>query len=250
MNSTTIAFILTFIAGFSTLLGTVFIFKKNSKNMVKYALAFASGVMISVSVTDLIPEGIILLNNENGKDRGFILLTIFILVGLLLSAIIDKIIPENNKVYDKKLYKVGIFMVIAIIVHNIPEGIATFLSSASNLTLGITITVAIALHNIPEGISISVPVYEATKSRKKAILYTFISGMSEPVGALLAFLFLKPIITDTIMGIILGIIAGIMTHISVFQLLPTALKYKNKRKTMLFFLIGFIFMIISHILLN
>ncbi len=206
--------------------------------------------VVDVSFTDLIPEGISLLTLDQGKNRGFIFLILFIIIGLLISVIIDKLIPESSEAYDKKLYKVGIFSMIAIIVHNIPEGIATFLSSATNLSLGIAITIAIALHNIPEGISISVPVYQATKNRSKAIGYTFISGMSEPVGAILAFLILKPIITNTIMGSILAIIAGIMTHISMFQLLPTSLKYKEKGKTIIFFIIGFVFMIFSHLLLN
>ncbi len=251
MNNVTIAFILTFIAGFSTLLGSLFVFiKKDGQKLVKYALAFAAGVMISVSFTDLIPEGFALLTLDQGKNRGFIFLILFIIIGLLISVIIDKLIPESHNVYDKKLYKVGIFSMIAIIVHNIPEGIATFLSSATDLSLGIAITIAIALHNIPEGISISIPVYQATMNRKKAIWYTFISGMSEPIGAILAFLILKPIITNTIMGSILAIIAGIMTHISMFQLLPTSLKYKEKGRTLLFFIIGFVFMIFSHLLLN
>ena len=137
---------------------------------------------------------------------------------------------------------------IAIIIHNIPEGIATYISSETNLKLGISITIAIAMHNIPEGISIAMPVYYATGNKKKAIVLTFISGMSEPLGALLAYLFLKPIVNDTIMGGLFAIIAGIMTYISVIELLPSALQYKEKKKTIISFLIGIIFMYVNHVL--
>jgi len=251
MSNITIAFILTFIAGLSTMLGSILIFLKDKRGVVlKYSLSFAAGVMICVSTIDLIPESIELLFNRN-KNQTFILIFIFMATGIIISYIIDKCIPENqtqNK--NNNLLKVGVFSMIAIILHNIPEGIATFLSSATNIKLGIALTIAIALHNIPEGISISIPIFKATKSRKKALLYTFVSGMSEPFGAILAYLLLAPIINDTIMGILLALIAGIMIHIGSIKLLPTALNYNNKKRTLLFFIIGILFMYLSHTLMN
>lgn len=243
-------FILTSIAGLSTLLGTVFIFFKISKDkLIKYALAFASGVMISVSFNDLIPESLNYIITSISKDQSFILLIIFIFIGIIIAFTLDTIIPNKNT-ENKKLYRVGVFSALAIIIHNLPEGIITYLSSTQNLQLGIALTIAIALHNIPEGISISVPIYSATKSKKTAILYTLISAMAEPVGAILAFTFLQNIINDLIMGLILATTAGIMLYIGIFELLPTSFKYKEKYKTIVFFIIGFIFMIISHILMN
>ncbi len=251
MSDTVIPFILTFIAGFSTLIGTIFIFFKcNITKLTKYALAFAAGVMVCVSFTDLLPESLNLFLKNNVKITAFSLVLCFIIIGLIISALIDKMIPENNKANDKKIYKVGIFSMIAIIIHNIPEGIATFLSSSTSLSLGITLTVAIALHNIPEGISISIPIYKATGNKKKAFIYTLISGMAEPFGAFLAFFFLKPIINDNIMGGLLSIIAGIMIHISLLQMLPTSLKYKEKGSSFLFFIIGLSFMLLSHYLMK
>ena len=192
-------FLLCLIAGLSTLLGSLFIYiKGNKNNIIKCALAYASGVMLSVSIFDLIPESIIMLKNTS-KNTSFFMLTIFITIGLTIPLLIDKILPNKlNK--TNKLYKLGIFTMIVIIIHNIPEVIATYISSETNIKLGISITIAIAMHNIPEGISIAMPVYYATKNKKKAIGLTFLSGMSEPLGAILAFLFLKPIINDTIMG--------------------------------------------------
>lgn len=250
MSNITIAFILTFIAGISTMLGSILIFLKDKRGVVlKYSLSFAAGVMICVSIIDLIPESIELLFRGN-KNSTFLLSLICIIIGMILSFTIDKIIPENQETNNGSLFKVGIFSMIAIILHNIPEGIATFLSSATNLKLGITLTIAIALHNIPEGISISVPIFKASKSRKKALLYTFISGISEPIGAILAFLFLAPIINDTIMGVLLSLIAGIMIHIGSIKLLPTAFKFNNKKMITFFFIIGVSFMYLSHLLMK
>lgn len=249
MNNIETAFLLTFIAGLSTMIGSVFIFFKDKRGVIlKNSLSFASGVMVCVSAIDLIPESITLLYNGD-KTCTFIMVLFFILIGILISFVIDKCVPEFEEKRGGSLLKIGIFSMLAIILHNIPEGIATFLSSATNMKLGIALTMAIALHNIPEGISISVPVYKASKSRKKALFYTFISGMSEPFGALLAFFFLAPIINNTIMGVLLSLIAGIMIHIASLKLLPTALKYKNKKRTMMFFIVGMLFMYFSHLLM-
>lgn len=234
MNEFINPFILTLIAGLSTLIGTIPIFIKcNINKLTKYSLIFASFIMISVSLFDLIPESLNLLSKQNLKNKCFMLLILGITLGTFISYLIEKLIPENSNVNNKKLYRVGVFSMLAIIIHNIPEGIATFLGTTTNLSLGISLTFAIALHNIPEGICISMPIYTATGSKKTAIKYAFISALAEPIGAILAFLLLKPIITDTIMGFILSLIAGIMLHIGIFELLPTAIHYnltKNKNK--------------------
>jgi len=155
---------------------------------------------------------------------------------------VDKYLPTQN---NNGLYRVGIIAMIVIIMHNIPEGMATFMATNTDLSLGITLTLAIALHNIPEGISISVPIYYSTNSKKRALLYTFISGISELFGAILTYLFLKPYMNDLVLGILFSIIAGIMMQISIYELLPTSLKYKNKSITYLFLIIGVIVMIIN-----
>ena len=246
MNET-LPFLLCLIAGLSTLLGSLFIFIKGDKNkIIKHALAFASGVMLSVSIFDLIPESLTMFQSTT---RNFIFLNImvFIIIGLVIPLFIDKILP--NKIdQNSKLYKLGIFTMIAIIIHNLPEGMITYITADHNLKLGVTIAIAIAMHNLPEGISIAIPVYYATKNKRKAIGLTFLSGMSEPLGALLAFLFLKPIINNTIMGALFAIIAGIMSYISIIELLPEALQYKEKKKSIVSFLIGILFMYVNHML--
>ena len=247
MNRIIISFIFTFLAGLSTLLGTIFIFfkKDKNKNILISSLAFASSVMLTVSICDLIPESISLLKSNNQGIIVIIISFISMIVGIIISMLIDKYLPSNN---NDNLYKVGIISMVAIILHNIPEGIATFLASSTNTTLGLSLTLAIAMHNIPEGISISIPIYYSTKSRKKAFLYTLISALSEPFGALLAYLFLYRIINNLIMGILLSLIAGIMTHISICELLKESLSYKNKKLTIIFFLTGVAFMLFYIIL--
>ena len=240
------AFILTTLAGLSTLLGTLPIFIKNKTNkIIISSLSFAAGVMITVSITDLIPESMNYINKTFNIIPTLLIIGIFVSLGIIISMTIDKYINREGE-----LYKVGIISMIAIILHNIPEGIITYLSTETNLKLGISLTIAIALHNIPEGISIAIPIYYAKKSRGKAILYTLTSALSEPLGALLAYLFLSKIMNNIIMGIILSIVAGIMIQIATYELIPTSLKYKNKKRTILFIITGIIFMLLNHIILK
>ena len=244
MNNVLYGFILTIFAGLSTMLGTILVFfkSKNEKIIIK-SLSFAAGVMITVSITDLIPESFFLLINIFPLFPVILYILIFIVVGIIISMLIDKYLPVN---LNDNLYKVGIISMLAIILHNIPEGIATFMASNTDTKLGLSLAIAIALHNIPEGISISIPIYYSTKSRGKALLYTFISGISEPFGALITFLFLKPFVSDKIMGFLFSMIAGIMIQIATYELIPTAKKYYDKKKLYIWFTIGCLFMIISH----
>ena len=132
---------------------------------------------------------------------------------------------------------------LGIMLHNIPEGIATFVLSTIDLKLGILLSVAIILHNIPEGISIGIPIYYSTKSKFKAFIYTFISGFSEIIGAIITYIFLYKYINNSFIGVILSLTVGIMSYISLSELLPTAIKYNKKKTTIIFFIIGFIFML-------
>lgn len=246
MNNITYAFLLCSLAGLSTMLGCIVIFIKNKSNKILIgSLAFAAGVMSTVSITDLIPESVNYLNDYFVAFPKYIIMFIFIIIGIILSMTIDKYLPDN-KVHNSKLYRVGIISMLAIILHNIPEGIATFMTSSTNLKIGISLSIAIALHNIPEGISISMPIYSSTKSKSRAIGYTFISALSEPFGALIAFLFLKDIMNNMFMGMLLSIIAGIMLHISFYELIPESLSYNHKKISVIWFMIGVIFMIINH----
>ncbi len=224
------AFVITTLAGLSTLLGMIpIIFKIRNKNrLITFALAFSAGVMITVSILDLIPEAISYLLVSNKLFPATVLVLIFITFGIISSSFIDTRM-EHEKKYGSKLYKLGLISMIAIMMHNIPEGIATFISYEKNATLGITLAISIALHNIPEGISIAIPIFYATGKKKKAFFYTFLSALSEPLGALLAFFFLSKLVTPMLMGLLLSTIAGIMIHISCYELLPNAKEYQDNK---------------------
>lgn len=241
------AFILTLFAGLSTMIGCIFIFiGKDDKKIISSSLSFAAAVMITVSFIDLLPESFNMLSNKFYLFPSCIIILICINIGILFSFFIDKYIPKS----ENGLYRVGVISMLAIIAHNIPEGMATFMVGAKDLHLGIALTTAIALHNIPEGISISIPIYYATGSKKKALWYTFISGISELFGAVITYLFLKPFIKDVVIGYLFSIIAGIMFHISLTELLPESLKYNNRKNTIMYFIIGFLFIFISHLIFN
>lgn len=245
-----ISFLLTVIAGFSTMLGTIPIFlKKQSNKILISALGFAAGVMITISFTDLLPSSFSSLSESFVFFPAFLILAICFCVGVLFSLSVDHFLPQEKVQYGK-LYHVGLISCLAIIMHNIPEGIITYLTSSSNIRLGVSLALAIALHNIPEGISISVPIYYSTGSRKKALLYTFVSGISEPVGAILAYFILAPFVTPFIMGLLYAFIAGIMLHIAIYELLPESFSYQNKFLSVLSLVFGCIFMILGHVLFS
>ena len=243
------SFILTTIAGLATLLGTIPIFVKikDKDKIISSACSFASGVMVCVSIIDLIPEGIRYLRNEYTSFMLIFICFLFIVIGIITSYYLDKLVEKVSN--SNNLFKVGILSMIVIIIHNIPEGIVTFIVSEKNIILGISICIAIALHNIPEGISIAIPIYYSTKSRFKAILYTMISALSELMGAIITYLFLGKYINDTILGLILSFTAGIMLSISLERLYPTANNY-NRLLSKIYFVIGFIFMLVSLLLNN
>jgi zinc transporter, ZIP family len=247
------AFILSFLAGISTVIGALVIFfdkRKNSK-IVEISLSFAAGVMTCVSLTDLLPNSFRMILDNNNLFPKIILSLIFMTFGIIISMLIDKYLPDNKVNADNKgLYKIGIISMVAIVLHNVPEGIATFITSTNNLKLGLTITIAIALHNIPEGISIAVPIYHSSNNKLKAFLYALLSGMSEVLGSILAYLFLAPLINDHVMAALYAVIAGIMIHISVYELIPGAYKESTLKNVLKYFLIGFGVMILSHLLMN
>lgn len=247
MSKTTYAFLLSTIAGISTVIGFLFIFiKKSREEIISKALGFASGVMITISIIDLIPNSVLLLINTYKYIYIVFFIIIGLFIGIIISSIIDKKVEKSSK-SALKLYKLGIISMLVIIIHNIPEGIVTFITTSNNMKLGIVLTIAIALHNIPEGISISIPIYYSTNSKIKAFIYTFISGISELLGAIISYLFLSKYINDMILSIIYSIIAGMMINIGINELYRESINY-NRKNTAVFFILGSLIMILNHIL--
>ncbi|MFH0876354.1 MAG: ZIP family metal transporter [archaeon] len=153
--------------------------------------------------------------------------------------------PEKEKC---ELKRCGMLIAIGITIHNFPEGIAVFFSSLVNMHLGLTIAIAIALHNIPEGIAVAMPIYYATNSKKQAFLFSFISGIAEPIGAIFAYLILKEFLSSTLLYTLLAAVAGIMIFISFDELLPQAFKQKNNHLTIAGIFLGMAVVAVSLLL--
>lgn len=258
-----LAFVLTLFAGLSTGIGGVLVFNKIALNrkFLAVSLGFSAGVMIYVSFVEILSKSISSLSQSFGDTLGFVYATIAFFVGIFLIAIIDRLVPmaENPHEYveerelknkksknrDKYLMRMGLFSAFAIAIHNFPEGLATFIAAVQDPNIGITIAVAIAIHNIPEGVAIAIPIYYATKSRKKALVYSFLSGLAEPIGALIGILLLSIFATDLSFGLIFGLVAGIMVYISLDELLPTAEKYGQHHLAIYGMISGMMVMAIS-----
>lgn len=247
MNNFIYAFLISLIAGLSTLLGCLFIFikVKNINKFISISLSFSALVMIFISVFDLIPESFFSLFFKY-KYLGITISVLSFIVGVLLIKISNKIIYRLEE-KGSSLYKLGIISAIVLILHNLPEGIITFLTSENDLNLGIKIAIAISLHNIPEGICIAVPIYYSTKSWGRAVKTTMISGLSEPLGAILAYLFLYKYITTDILNVIFIFVAGIMISLAINEILKESIKYSEKHNKYIYIgmFIGILFFIIS-----
>lgn len=235
-------------AGISTLLGGLVVyFKFKDKNsFIAFALSFSLSVMISLSIFELLPDSFITLSSRFGLLVGIIFTTVMFLIGkFLVTKINKKLALLQNK---DNLYRVGLLSMIALMLHNFPEGIATFMASYNDLSAGISLGIAIMLHNIPEGISISVPIYYATGSKKRGVIYSLISGLAEPLGAILAFIVLKNYINEITIALVLVIVAGIMITISINEMLPEVNSYNKKNISILGMIIGVILVIVNLLL--
>ena len=262
-NTVLIAFGLTLFAGLATGVGSALAFfaKQNNVKFLSVALGFSAGVMIYISFVEMFPDANRYLVGELGEKSGRLIATAAFFGGILLVALIDKLVPSYENPHEvhrvsemddprsrkkcRKLLRMGILSAVAIAIHNFPEGLVTFTSAIQNLKLGFVIAFAIAIHNIPEGISISVPIYYATCDRKKAFKWSFMSGMAEPVGALLGYFLLITFFNDTVLGIMFAAIAGMMVFISLDQLLPAAREYGEHHLSIYGLLAGMAVMALS-----
>lgn len=264
-NNVLFAFGLTLFAGLSTGIGSLigFMSKQFNPRFLTIALGFSAGVMIYVSMVEIFVKARDSLTVSFGDKMGYVLTVVSFFAGIAVIALIDKLIPsyENphemnieQKIKDStdeqksKLMRMGMFSALAIGIHNFPEGLATFMSGLTNPTLGVSIAVAIAIHNIPEGLAVSAPIFYATKSRKKAFVLSFLSGLAEPIGALIGYFVLRSIFNEATFGVIFASVAGIMIYISLDELLPTAEEYGEHHLAIGGLIVGMFIMAVSLLL--
>ncbi len=252
-----LAFLLTAIAGLSTGIGSLIalLAKKTNRNFLSFSLGFSAGIMLYVSFMEMMPQALEELTAAFAEKTGTLYLILAFFGGMLVINAIDFLIPENINPHEahgvedmndaSKLKRTGIMVAISIAIHNFPEGIATFTSALTSLDVAIPITVAIAIHNIPEGIAVAVPIYHATGNKKKAFWYSFLSGLAEPLGALIAYFFLMQFWTPVMSGLVLSAVAGIMVFISLDELLPGAEKYGKHHISIMGVVLGMIVMAVS-----
>jgi len=259
------ALMLAVIAGLSTLIGAIFIIitGKRSDYLLTLSLGFAAGVMLSAAFADLMPEGEEYLSAWGGDNWGVILCMFFVGIGIVLANAVDKAAPddchdghhhhhdhfaEKRNECEGDVSRVGWMSMVAIGLHNFPEGVALYFAGLEDFKLGIVLAVAIALHNIPGGITIAAPIYYSTGSKMKAFLYTLIPSLIQPLGALLASLVLKDVMNDFIMGMMFSLVAGIMLFLSLIELYPMARGYHHPRAGSVAMFAGLLLMPITHLM--
>lgn len=267
------ALTLTVLAGLATGIGAAvaFLIRKPTPRLLSLALGFSAGVMLYVSFTEMMPTATEILGGNTSAQwltvGGFF-------AGIGVIAVIDWLVPEASNPHEfhtstdflsspgeptlaikkegetqAKLMRMGVMTALALAIHNFPEGFATFVSGLYDIETAIPIAIAIAIHNIPEGIAVSVPIYFATGSRKKAFGLSFASGLSEPVGAVLGYLILREVMNDTIFGMTLAAVAGVMVYISLDELLPSAEKFGKHHHAIFGLIAGMAVMALSLLLL-
>lgn len=266
------ALLLTLFAGLATGIGSVigFFAKRTNKKFLCFSLGLSAGVMVYISFMEMLHTSRIELETLLGDAQMGDLVAIGLFFGgVLLAALIDKLIPESENPHElhnveemqgednqnhhhaniNRLKHMGLVTALGIAIHNFPEGIATFMAAYEDIGMGLAIAVAVAIHNIPEGIAVSVPIYHATGSRKRAFWYSFASGLAEPLGALLAWALLMPFLSPVLLSCVMAAVAGIMIYISFDELLPATHQYGENHIALLGIFLGMAVMAVSLILL-
>jgi len=266
LNNVALAFALTVLAGLSTGIGSLIalLAKITNTAVLSVALGFSAGVMIYISMVEIFAEAREIAVSVWGNGGLWVVNGAFF-AGMILIALIDMLVPSYENpheprrveeitdlsapVSNNKLLRIGYMMAIAIAIHNFPEGMAAFISVLHDPSVGVAIAIAIAIHNIPEGIAISVPVYYATGDKQKAFLYSFLSGLSEPLGALIGFLILLPFMNEALFAVLFASVAGIMIFISLDELLPAAREYGKAHHSVYGLITGMMVMALSLLLM-
>jgi ZIP family zinc transporter len=234
-----VAFALTLFAGLATGIGSALalLARRTNTRFLSAALGFSAGVMVYVSFVEILADARTTLVAELGLRPGGWVAVLSFFGGIGLTALIDRLVPaaenpheihrveEMHRRPDAHLMRMGLLSAVAIALHNFPEGIATFVAALDQPRLGASIAAAVAIHNVPEGIAVAVPVFYATGSRARAFAWSFLSGLSEPVGALVAWLLLSGLPGNALKGVMFAAVAGVMVFISFDELLPTAREY-------------------------
>jgi ZIP family zinc transporter len=245
-------------AAAATILGSLLVIRANVSNprMLAFGLAFSGGAMVYVSLVEIFNKSLISFTQEFGEKTGYTAATLAFFGGILLLALIDRLVPNPHAgmegigahVHQERMKRVGLLAAAAITAHNFPEGLATFFATLDSPVVGAPLALAIAIHNIPEGVSIAVPVYYATGSRGKAVLASALSALAEPVGALLGYILLAPFLSPAVYGAVFGVIAGVMVFLALDELMPESKRYSKGHEAVYGLIVGMGAMALSLVL--
>jgi len=257
-QSLLIALLLTLIAGMGTGLGASMSLLPQAREgrFLAGALGFSAGVMLYVSFLDLMPQAIAEMTGEFTPHYANMYSILAFFGGVLLIALIDFLVPEKDNPHEYNHVEItpvskprsghtGMMLALAIGIHNFPEGMATFISALDGATVAIPIVIAIMLHNIPEGIAVAIPVYNATGSHRKALVWSVLSGFAEPLGAVVGMLFLINVWSPVLNAVLLAAVAGVMVYIAIDELLPGAESYGHHHITIICVILGMMLMAAS-----
>jgi zinc transporter, ZIP family len=259
-----VAFGLTLLAGLATGIGSALALLAHRTNtrLLSAALGFSAGVMVYISFVEILGDARASLVAALGARAGAWAAILAFFGGMAFTALVDRLVPEVGNPHeahrveemdgrhDERLMRMGLVSAAAIALHNFPEGIATFMAALDDPRLGTGVALAVALHNIPEGIAVAVPVFYATGSRAKAFSWSFLSGLSEPVGALVAWVLLAGLFGPALRGALFAAVAGVMVFISFDELLPTAREYGEHHVAIYGLIGGMAVMAVSLVLLS
>ena len=257
-----IALLITFLAGLATAIGAAvaFVVKRDNMKALSIGLGFSAGVMIFLSFADIIPAANLMLSSIFPTRHDWVVYLSFI-IGLLIAILIDYFIPDHvdeeeilhpemPAKHNRMIKRAGLLTAIAICIHNFPEGMATFMTSTQDVALGLSVGLAIAIHNIPEGIAVALPVYQSTGKKRYAMLYAALSGISEPIGAVIGMFLLHLFLPEMMVGASMAAVAGIMIYISFDTLLPLAKEYGSWHHSMIGIVSGMLFIWTSLLLMH
>lgn len=237
--------IITFILGLFILLGALIAFlSKNNKSFINFSIGLAFSVISLLVLLELIPHTIETLNNINKISTSIIILIIFALSGIILLKILDHFIPNHHGTHKHNLEHIGLLTAVALVLHNIIEGMAVYNIAEMSLSAGLLISIGIGLHNIPLGMIIASTIYQGNKSKKKTTYIILLISLSTFIGGLL-MIFLKDYFNSQMQGIILSITLGMLIFISSFELLPKIIKTQDKKNIAKGMLLGIVFIIFA-----
>lgn len=240
------ALLITLIVGLFTFIGSLIIFfTKNNKKIVDFSISIGFGVLLALIILELIPETLELIQTKFMVVGSILAVLVLAGAGIFALKILDKFVPDHDGSKSNTLIHIGIMTSVALVIHNLLEGMAIYTSLSSSLKFGGMLGLGVALHNIPLGMSITSLFYKNGKDNKKAILVSLIVSLSTFVGGLITYVFAGAILADFYRGVILAITLGMLIYIVLFELLPHMVENKNKKSIILGMIIGMTLLILS-----